>query len=95
MSASEDLQRAEHAKALLSDKMLKDALESIEKEIMERWEACPARDREGREELWIYYKTAKKFRGMLQGAIESGKVAEFELERKRSVRDQILSMVRR
>ena len=95
MSAAEDIQRAEHAKALLSDKVLKEALDSIEKEIMERWEACPARDREGREELWIYFKTAKKFRGILQGAIESGKIAEFELERRRSVKDQILSMVKR
>ena len=95
MNREDILQRAERAKALLNDRLLKESLDSIEAEIIERWEACPARDKDGREELWVYYKTAKKFRGILAQVIEQGKVAEFELERKKPLKDHILSMVRR
>ena len=84
--------RGEQAKRLVEDKLLIEALDSIEKEIIEKWEACPARDKEGREELWVYYKTSKKFRSILQGTIESGKVAQFQ---EKSLKDQALSLVRR
>ena len=84
--------RGEQAKRLVEDKLLVEALDSIEKEIIEKWEACPARDKEGREELWVYYKTSKKFRLILQGTIESGKVAQLQ---EKSLKDQALSLVRR
>ena len=84
--------RGEQAKRLVEDKLLIEALDSIEKEIIEKWEACPARDKEGREELWVYYKTSKKFRSTLQGTIESGKVAQLQ---EKSLKDQALSLVRR
>lgn len=78
MSVSKDVgARAVRAEQLLSDSLLKESLDMIEAEILAQWESCPARDVEGREELWKYYKTAKKFRGILQGAIESGKLAAF------------------
>lgn len=66
--------RGENAARLLGDKLLVESLDTIEKEIIELWEACPSRDTEGREELWKYYKVCKKFKGVLQGAVESGKV---------------------
>ncbi len=66
--------RGEKASQLLSDRLLQDSLDAIESEILQTWEACPVRDAEGREELWRLYKTAKKFRGVLMGAVESGKV---------------------
>ena len=76
--------RGENAARLLQDKLLNDSLDTIEREIMEQWEACPARDVEGREELWKYYKVAKKFRGILQGMVESGKVAAFHQQQEKT-----------
>lgn len=70
--------RANQAERLLTDPLLIEALELIEREIIEQWEACPVRDIEGRETVWRLYKTAKKFRDILKGAVESGKVAEFQ-----------------
>ena len=76
--------RGENAARLLGDRLLNESLDAIEREIMQEWEACPARDVEGREELWKYYKLAKKFRGILQGMVESGKVAAFHEQEKRT-----------
>ena len=91
MSPQEILRRAGDAKVLLENRLLIEALETIEKDILEQWEACPARDQEGREELWKYYKTSKKFRGILQGMIESGKVVQFH---EKSLKDKVFDMVR-
>ena len=74
MTPEELKQRGENAARLLGDKLLNETLDIIEQEVIALWGDCPARDTEGREELWKYYKVAKKFRGILQGTIESGKV---------------------
>jgi hypothetical protein len=92
MTPDEIARRATRAQQLLSDKLLVEALDTIEEEIIEQWEACPARDTEGREALWKYYKTAKKFRNILQGAVESGKVAAF---RERSLTESAFNMFRK
>ena len=77
MTNDEAIRRGERAKQLLKDPLLVEALISIEAEIIAQWEACPVRDSEGRELLWKYYKTAKKFRGILEGAIQNGAVGVF------------------
>ncbi len=77
MTPQEIESRATRAGQLLNDPLFQEAFSLIEREIIDQWEACPVRDVEGREILWRYYKTANKFRGVLQGALESGKVAAF------------------
>ena len=42
---------------------------------------CPARDKEGKEALWQLIKTARKFRGVLQGYVQTGKLAADQLKR--------------
>ena len=49
----------------------------IERAIVDEWENAPSRDGEGKELLWQYYKTAKKFRGILEGVMRSGEVMKF------------------
>jgi len=66
--------RGEHAARLLGDKLLNETLDTIEQEIIGLWTDCPARDTEGREELWKYHKVAKKFRAILEGVMQSGQV---------------------
>lgn len=68
--------RGENAARLLGDKMLIESLDTIEREIIEQWEACPTRDTEGRELLWNYYKTAKKFRAILAGVVQEGRMIQ-------------------
>jgi len=93
MSVSKDVGfRAVRAKQLLEDPLFIESLDAIEKEIIEQWEACPARDVEGRESIWRYYKTAKKFRGILQGVVESGKMAQF---REQSMKENIFNVLKK
>jgi len=60
----------------LQDKLLIESLDTIEREAIAEWESCPARDTEGRELIWQFYKAAKKFRGVLQGMAQDGKMVQ-------------------
>ena len=91
IKAQDVVQRAERARQLLNDPLLVEVLNLIESDLLSQWENCPARDVEGREAIWVYYKTAKKFRGILEGAVESGKIAAL---REKSLKDKALTMFR-
>jgi len=69
--------RGENALRILNDPLFIEAFNILERDIIEQWDAVPVRDVEGRELLWRFYKTAKKFRGILQGVVENGKVTSF------------------
>jgi hypothetical protein len=77
----EQQSRGQTALHLLENELLKEALEAIEKEVMEQWIACPARDKEGKEALWQLIKTSRKFREILLGYINTGKLATANLKR--------------
>lgn len=74
----DDVIRAKLAADLLGNDVLKQALDVIENEIVELWGDCPTRDKEGKEELWRLYKTAKKFRGVLTGYVQAGKLPRLQ-----------------
>jgi len=67
--------------SLAENELLNEALDAIDKEVMEQWIECPARDKEGKEALWQLIKTSRKFRSILTGYIESGKLATEQLKR--------------
>ena len=73
--------RGQYAMSLLENELLKEALAAIDAEVMEQWIACPARDKEGKEALWQLIKTSRKFRDILTGYIESGKLATEQMKR--------------
>ena len=87
--------RGENAARLLGDKLLLESLDTIEREIIEQWEVCPVRDTEGREILWNYYKVAKNFRNLLQGMVESGKVADFHEKQQKTFMQKVVEPFRR
>lgn len=74
-----DQTRGQLSTSLLENELLQEALNAIDKEVMEQWIACPARDHEGKEALWQLIKTSRKFRSILEGYIESGKLASEQL----------------
>lgn len=71
--------RGQLSQSLLENELLQEALAAIDKEVMEQWIACPARDHEGKEALWQLIKTSRKFRSILEGYIETGKLAAEQL----------------
>ncbi len=76
-----EVDRGRLALSLSENELLNEALDAIDKEVMEQWIECPARDKEGKEALWQLIKTSRKFRSILTGYIESGKLASEQLKR--------------
>lgn len=85
-----ELDRANKAKALLESEMLKEILDTLERDTIDLWEQTPSRDNEAREKLWMFYVVTRKFRNTLLKAIETGKMAEIQLAEKRGLK-QVLS----
>lgn len=77
----EQQSRGQAALHLLENELLKEALGAIEKEVFEQWVSCPIRDKEGKEALSQLIKTSRKFRGILLGYINTGKLATANLKR--------------
>jgi len=84
MNESELIARASGAQRLLNDPLLKEALETIERDVIEAFHACPVRDLEGMRILQTNLRLARQFKGILQGAIERGKLAAHDLHQKES-----------
>jgi hypothetical protein len=81
MTEQQDIDRGRQAAELLESPLLKAALDAIEAEVVAQWEQCPARDTEGKEALWQLMKTSKKFRSLLTGYVNTGKLAAENLSR--------------
>lgn len=81
MTPIEEQTRGQEAQMLLDSELLQEALTAIEAEVIAQWEKCPARDSEGKEALWQLYKTSKKFRAVLTGYVQTGKLASEQLKR--------------
>lgn len=95
MTPEEALRRANRAGQLFNDHLLQETLDFMEKEVTEAWIACPVRDTEGREELYRLIKTTRKFRDLLRGTMESGKMAAEEIRRKESVLERAKNGLKR
>lgn len=83
MTPHEDMARAIRARELLDNELLNEALSAIEAELVRKWEECPARDMDGKDYYWRLYKTAKKFRNVLAGYVELGKLAQNAVEQEK------------
>lgn len=79
----DEVQRADMAQMILSSPVMKDALDTIERDILNAWEATAPRDSEAREKAWLFYLVAKKFRATLTSYIDTGKMARMQIEEKR------------
>ncbi len=95
MSPEEEVRKAEQARQVLETPIVKETLDFMEREVMEFWIACPVRDEQGREALWRMAVTTRKFRDLLRGTMESGKLAAAQIAEKRSLADRALSAVKR
>jgi hypothetical protein len=95
MTPAEILTRAEHAKRILEDPLVVEAFATIERDVMEAFFACPVRDAEGMRILQTDLRLARQFKGILQGAIERGKLTANDLREKETLMQQTLRKFRR
>lgn len=75
----EEVRRAERARAILDDPLVREARERLKVEILSAWEASPARDTEARETLWHLLKLSERLFGHLDALVMTGRLAAGEL----------------
>lgn len=88
----ERLYNGDRAREVLENEEFKRAFEAIEQEVIEQWKKSPARDQVGRESLWTYLQLLHKLQRQLKTTMETGKLAQLELEHKRSLKERALGM---
>lgn len=75
------------AKEVLENEVFQAVFADIEKEVTESWMNSPARDVEGREKLWQYLTLLKKVKAHLTTTMETGKLAQIDLQHKQTLWD--------
>lgn len=80
MTPEEEVVRAERAKQILEDKLVRAALDGVRDLIIEQWRVSPVKDSEIRDWLWALYNASHKFEEVLRSHIETGKLAAHQLK---------------
>lgn len=81
----EEQNRAFEARDVVEHPLYVEAFEVYQQRLQTEWANSPARDKEGRETLWLMLKTAQAVQNHLREIMETGKLAELQLEQKRSM----------
>ena len=78
---SEEVSRSHQAKQILENKLFQEAIESLKKIYSEALlEKTGAKESDTREKLWIAYNVVGKVEQHLQTIVETGKLAEKQLD---------------
>ncbi len=89
MTPEQALQKANAAKRIFDDPLTQETLDLMEREVHEAWLACPIRDVEGREACARMAQTVRKFRDLLRGTMESGKLAADQIKRREAAAESL------
>jgi hypothetical protein len=86
MTEQQTVQRATEAALVLSNPAYQEAMRQLKAAVVEQWKDCPVRDREGQLLLLQLAKLTDKFEGILNGMLETGKLAQhrIDLDRERN-----------
>jgi hypothetical protein len=90
MTENQTVQRATEAALILSNPAYQEAMRQMKGAVIEQWKECPIRDREGQILLLQLAKLTDKFESILQGMIETGKLAQHRIDLDRE-RDETLA----
>lgn len=75
--------RGQDAARVLESPAFQAAMGLLKSEIVSEWSKCPVRDAEGQKLLLQLHKLANKFEGLLTGMVETGKLAQLNLDAER------------
>lgn len=73
------------AREVLENEVFQQVLTDMEQELTDAWSNSPARDEAGREKIYQYLMTLKKFKDKITATFETGKLAELDLHHKRTL----------
>jgi hypothetical protein len=87
-----EAERARQAQDLIEHPLFIEAVEAYRQRLNEEWAASPARDKDGREQIWLMQKTVNVVVGHLKQLMETGKLASLQLEQKRTLKQRAMSI---
>lgn len=97
MTEQQTVQRATEAALVLDNPAYQEAMSQLKTAVIQQWKDCPMRDREGQLLLLQLAKLTDKFESILQGMIETGKLAQHRIdldrERNESIAQRFLRKV--
>lgn len=76
-------QRGADARLVLENPAYQAAMQAIQQQVVTAWAECSVRDTEGQKLLLQLHKLTKKFEGMLSGMVETGTLAQLDLDAER------------
>lgn len=79
MSPEEQIARGEHAKRLLDDPLLKEALAEVKQAVMDSWAALPVENKAQAEELKRLLWAAKQFEAVFESYVAGATIMRAEL----------------
>ena len=91
MTLEQRLYLSSRAKEVTENEAYIDAFQSIKTEIETQWQSSPARDTDGRERLWLMHSLLQKLQLTLQSTMDSGKLAQVEIDFREKTRLQKLN----
>jgi hypothetical protein len=81
-----ELARSARAKTILEDPMVKESFEMLEKDLIEGLLSTAADDGVKREKIHMMLVYGRKWRNLFASMVETGKLAELQLDEKRKFR---------
>jgi len=91
------LARADRARMILEDELVKAALSDMKALVREEWEKSPVRDVDGREHLYKLMRVIGQFEGCLQKHLETGQLVAADIraeEERKSMMAKIKERIR-
>ena len=89
MTIEQRIHQGSRAREILENEEFIASFEAIEREVIEQWTNSPARDAEGREKLWQYLTMLRKIKAQLTTTLESGKLAQLDLQHKMTLQERV------
>jgi hypothetical protein len=93
MTIEQRVYNGDRAREILENEVFQQVFADLATEITEQWKKSPARDEEGRHELWLMQSLLTKLQLMLQTTLDDGKMARVDLEHKRTLAQRAKSLV--
>lgn len=80
MELDHEISRGQRAAEILDNDLYIEAFDTLKTRLMNQWADSPARDKEGRESLWLMTKLLESVQAHLNEIMQTGKIARVQLE---------------
>lgn len=81
MTKEDEIRRGKEAQLLLTNSLLGEMFDIMEKAYLDSWRSSALNDTEGRERLWMLSTLLKEFRVHLNVVAQSGRLTEAQLQK--------------